>query len=980
MDHPNKLAVSPATVDNNSAATVTAPPGHLIDKHFNHCCGTNIERGERSLNPDWIRANCHSVEAHSAAALLGYEAKSGGIVLRGMNGQYQFRPDKPWAEKVGKKAPKYRTARNDDYDAMLPAHPENPLYWLNIEELKQACWQINGHPYLLITEGGFKAIAACSHGIPTIALLGVEMGLTPGKADPQGKRYLVPTLERYAKEEFGFILGFDVDISTKKEVRNALYKLGFQLKKFGVPVYVLPGWDENKGKGIDDYIQMNDIEEFRQQLLSKAIRFEDWDGCEDTPTIPPGHPASWNCDPIAQWLVDRYGDKLAWDVSIGEWRRYGGELDGIWSVEPVEAIRQVIYAELKANKSLYTIVKDGRVIEPKITDNLIRNIEALMKYELLIKEWDEIEGLIPLTNGVFNLETKTLIPHNPNHRLTWCLPYDYNPLATCNPIQEWLFQVCRGDENLVQLLRAYLYGILTGRTDWQKFLELIGPGGTGKSTYIRLAVALVGGRNVHTTTLKKLEGGRFETANLKDKRLVIITDSDRYTDEVSTLKAITGQDSIPFEQKFKQAKGGFTPTAMVIVAANEIIQSSDYTSGLARRRVSVPMTYRVDDSEQKNLVEHRNDKVYGEFAPYISGLFNWVLGIDPKEAESLLKNSRTRVPALNRMKATAMVETNPIADWLDQAIVYRPGHRTAVGVAKREKNTESDKLCSHTDEWLYANYVQYCHYTGSKAMAVRRFVNLLEDLCVNQLRLSVEHGRDRNGAYFLGLKIRSEFDTDPFPITGDDNPPPPDNGGGGGTPPIPPALPDGDGGVAQTASDDGIVVAALSTEEEPETLKAPDGGEENVRAESGRKGFALDYSSYPHLTSDNIRAKEKRALKCKRMMLACTDRDQLTRFKSESGFSETEIKWVYNYALTPSEKAKVVQAGSVTQPDLLKQSTAISWDEMMKAIDAEIQRLGWSRERAIDYLHKTYGVRSRLQLRDEQVVDLYEKLQSFNLE
>ncbi len=73
--------------------------------------------------------------------------------------QYQFKPDKPWSDKPGKKAPKYRTAAGDEYDAILPRHPINPNYWLDIEKLKDQCYQINGYPMLLVTEGGFKAIA-----------------------------------------------------------------------------------------------------------------------------------------------------------------------------------------------------------------------------------------------------------------------------------------------------------------------------------------------------------------------------------------------------------------------------------------------------------------------------------------------------------------------------------------------------------------------------------------------------------------------------------------------------------------------------------------------------------------------------------------------------------------------------------------------------------------------------------------------------
>ncbi len=196
----------------------------------------------------------------------------------------------------------------------------------------------------------------------------------------------------------------------------------------------------------------------------------------------------------------------------------------------------------------------------------------MLKLDLAVKDWDEAEGLLPLLNGVLDLSTRKLIPHSPQHRLTWCLPYSYTILATCDPIQEWLKQMCGGDEQLVQLMRAYLLGVVTSRVDWQKYLELIGPGGTGKSTFIKLAIALVGQENVHTTTLKKLEKSRFETACLEGKRLLVITDSERFMGDVSTLKAITGCDTVPYEKKFKQSKGDFLPKAMVIVAANEVIQ------------------------------------------------------------------------------------------------------------------------------------------------------------------------------------------------------------------------------------------------------------------------------------------------------------------------------------------------------------------------------------------------------------------------
>jgi len=122
-----------------------------------------------------------------------------------------------------------------EYDAFLPQHPTDKNYW-EPENLKQHCYRIDDRPYLLITEGPFKAISGCSNGLPTIALMGISMGLTAKASDLQNKRYLVPALESYACAGFGFIIAFDADAATNKSVIWEQRKLGRQLLKFGVPV------------------------------------------------------------------------------------------------------------------------------------------------------------------------------------------------------------------------------------------------------------------------------------------------------------------------------------------------------------------------------------------------------------------------------------------------------------------------------------------------------------------------------------------------------------------------------------------------------------------------------------------------------------------------------------------------------------------------------------------------------------------------
>ena len=484
---------------------------------------------------------------------------------------------------------------------------------------------------------------------------------------------------------------------------------------------------------------------------------------------------NWSQSDLAEYLAEKYQGQLAWNTDEQEWYHYGSVTPGIWTGGSTERIGKLVKSEIGAIAN--QIAKVGNK-KPTYTISFVNGVSALLKFDLEVDRWNEVEGLLPMLNGVLDLKTRKLLPHSPDNKLTWCLPYEYNPLATCEPIQEWLLTMCGGDRALVQLMRAYLLGIVTGRTDWQKYLELVGAGGTGKSTFTRLATALVGQENVHTTTLKKLEKSKFETASIARKRLVLINDSERYANEVGKLKNLTGQDTLPYEVKFKQSKGGFTPDALVILTTNEVIQSADYTSGLARRRISVPMFNQIKGDRQKNLIEHKNGKMYGDFLPYIPGLLNWVLDMDEEKATSIVKNYEANVPSLLAQKARTLVETNPIADWLDNFVVYDSKARTNVGVAKRDKDSNSPFWYLDTEKWLYPNYCEYCHNSGTKAVSLRRFVNLLSDLGKNQLGLDIRKERDRLGSYFMGLKIRAAEDDSPPLITGSTevvinvNPPP----------------------------------------------------------------------------------------------------------------------------------------------------------------------------------------------------------------
>ena len=208
-------------------------------------------------------------------------------------------------------------------------------------------------------------------------------------------------------------------------------------------------------------------------------------------------------------------------------------------------------------------------------------------------------GKLPFLNGLLCLKTKRLEQVTPENAQTWCLPYEYKPGADCQNIKAWLLQAVDNDSETVEYLRAWMAAVLHGRNDLQKFLHLKGGGGTGKGTFMRLLTALIGKTNTAITSLDQLEQNRFEAAMLYNKRLAVISDSDKYGGSINVLKAITDQDDIRLERKHQQQAGSFVFQGLVVMASNESLQVTDHTSGLDRRRITVIFDRRASNEEKQ---------------------------------------------------------------------------------------------------------------------------------------------------------------------------------------------------------------------------------------------------------------------------------------------------------------------------------------------------------------------------------------------
>lgn len=307
---------------------------------------------------------------------------------------------------------------------------------------------------------------------------------------------------------------------------------------------------------------------------------------------------------MADIVAQHLKDKLVFDALIKEWyEKSGFTWRACTDIHAEGIIEKAIQRERAGFAYAY-----------------LSGITKFLRIRLMLSQWADDNHYLPMADGVLNLKTNAFEPVG-GRLFNWRLPHKYTDKTGCPVITGWLEQVTQGNQDLINLLRAWMYAVLTGRADLQKYIEIIGHGGTGKSTFIRLCTQLVGDDNSVTTDLKSLEKSRFESAALYGKRLALISDSSTYGGDVDILKAITGQDTIRRERKNKDPSG-FVYGGMVMIAANEPIQSKDYTSGLSRRRIPIRFDYRVTEEDKRKYPNGIESAIQEEIPALIASLLS----------------------------------------------------------------------------------------------------------------------------------------------------------------------------------------------------------------------------------------------------------------------------------------------------------------------------------------------------------------------
>lgn len=433
---------------------------------------------------------------------------------------------------------------------------------------------------------------------------------------------------------------------------------------------------------------------------------------------------------IADVIVAHYNGNLVYSRPHGKFFIYSFSSLGLW--EDLSELEMLGLIEGLFRSNIIDLPNGYNV-------NLLNETYKLLQVLLPFDDWHDGSDYLLFKNGILDVNTKELKHFDRDLYINQQLPYDYDPNADCPLIKEWLLNTQWKSKDRLQVLRAWLRATLMSAYDLQKFIEIIGPGKSGKSTYANLCVALVGKDNIHATDFENLEKGRFEAGAYYGKKLILLQDQDRWGGSVAKLKAITGGDWIRPERKYEKELDAFQYHGLVIITANEAIQSTDYTSGLGRRRLTIPFDrpFIGNSSEQRELIKFDiKGNAGGEFAAELPGLVNWLLQMSNQEMREYLIETTDKVKEFKKFEMEQRVSSNPVLDWMESNIVWDRGAISELGI-KRMTAPGASRRYMASERNLYPSYCEHCDNAGVNAVGRKRFEQLVIDIIRHQLKLPI---------------------------------------------------------------------------------------------------------------------------------------------------------------------------------------------------------------------------------------------------
>ncbi|EOY5734901.1 primase-like DNA-binding domain-containing protein [Enterobacter hormaechei] len=327
---------------------------------------------------------------------------------------------------------------------------------------------------------------------------------------------------------------------------------------------------------------------------------------------------------------EHYGEALAVDANGQLLSRYE---NGIWKNIPAATFSRNVADLFQRLRAPFSSGKIASVVET---------------LKLIIPQQDTpARRLIGFRNGVLDTQGGIFSPHSKSHWLRTLCDVDFTPpvegemLETHAPnFWRWLDRAAGKNPQKRDVILAALFMVLANRYDWQLFLEVTGPGGSGKSILAEIATLLAGEDNATSADIDTLEDPR-KRASLIGFSLIRLPDQEKWSGDGAGLKAITGGDAVSVDPKYQNPYSTHIP-AVILAVNNNPMRFTDRSGGVSRRRVIIHFPEQIAPEERDPQLR---DKIARELAVIVRQLMQKFS--DPMTARALLQSQQNSDEALS---------------------------------------------------------------------------------------------------------------------------------------------------------------------------------------------------------------------------------------------------------------------------------------------------------------------------------------------
>lgn len=240
------------------------------------------------------------------------------------------------------------------------------------------------------------------------------------------------------------------------------------------------------------------------------------------------------------------------------------------------------------------------------------------------EQFDTDPWLLNVENGILNLKTGELKPHDRNAHLTKLAPVAFDQAATAPRWALFLREIMDGNEEMITFLQRAVGSALTGDVSDQAIFFFHGEGNNGKTKFLEAIRALLGDYaqdanfsafldytergGAASPDIMKLRGARFVTA---------VEASKNRSWNTGLIKKASGGDPISGRHLY-QEEFSFLPSFKLFFSANHRPKVNDNSAGFWRRMRLVPFNVIIPEAKRD---PHILDKLKAE----LSGILNWAL-------------------------------------------------------------------------------------------------------------------------------------------------------------------------------------------------------------------------------------------------------------------------------------------------------------------------------------------------------------------